>query len=64
VKSAVMGVLFIFFKLMIESKNIELFYATNSKNIELFCTYFFLYAGASINFTFFSFYAYLDYNHL
>jgi hypothetical protein len=45
VKSAVMGVLFNFFKLMIESKNIELFYATNSTNIELFCTYFFYMQG-------------------
>jgi hypothetical protein len=45
VKSAMMGVLFIFFKLMIESKNIELFYATNSKNIELFCTNFFICSG-------------------
>jgi hypothetical protein len=65
-KIAMMRFLFIFVKLTIESRNIELFCTQfNSRVYSLIhiILMFFLCGAATINFTL-SFHAYFDYNHL
>jgi hypothetical protein len=64
-----MRFLFVFVKLTIESRYIELFCTQFDSRVRTVCTHYshhfdvFLCGAATINFTF-SFHAYFDYNHL